>query len=256
MGNYFSTQTDPHLQYHIHEDIIWGQTNSSLICQAVNRESGLKCAVKIIVGENVSEPLLLSKFNHPHIIKMYYYYCFESRVYIFVELAEQNLFQFQINKNDELLRTIFKQMVDAVKECHRLNIIHCDIKLENFLVINEKIVLADFGLAVEQTNAKINNWAGTTVYCPPEVLKSVEHDGRPRDIWSLGICLYILYYGLIPYKCPIKEDIPFEIERGRIFFPANDDVSPDLKNLILSCLQLCPKNRLSIQEIEDHIWLK
>lgn len=85
-------------------------------------------------------------------------------------------------------------------------------------------------------------------------MKGLKHDGRKRDIWSLGICLYILYYDNIPFKCPIKEDIPFEIERGRIFFPANDDVSPELKSLILSCLQLKPKNRPSISEIENHPW--
>lgn len=162
MGNYFSSindplLSDPRLQYDIYEDIICGQTSSSLICQAVNIKSGLKCAVKIIVGENVSEPLLLSKFNHPHIIKMYDYYCFESRVYIFVELAEQNLLHFADHKKN--IYNIFKQMVAAVKECHRLNIIHCDIKLENFLLLNNNhLVLADFGLAVEHPvdDPKIN----------------------------------------------------------------------------------------------------
>ena len=91
-----------------------------------------------------------------------------------------------------------RQLFQAINHCHALDIIHRDIKPENIMVTNDdQIRLIDFGLAAVAKKRTLTEFAGTPYYMAPEVIKHLY--GRKSDIWSLGVILYTLLSGYLPF---------------------------------------------------------
>ena len=100
------------------------------------------------------------------------------------------------------LKPIFRQIVKAVQYCHQKGIAHRDIKLENILIMNKKLIkLIDFGFSINIKNkGRLNLFCGTPSYMPPEIVSKVAYYGKPADIWALGILLFKMLTGNFPFK--------------------------------------------------------
>ena len=150
------------------------------------------------------------------------------------------------------IKHIFKQIVLAVNHLHNNGIVHRDLKPENILITTfPEVKVSDFDLCERyDPNQKIDSFCGTTQYTAPECLCGIPYDGAKSDIWSLGVLLYFLVFGRIPWDGTDKNSIVRQILSGHIFYPGS--VNPSTLSLLKSILQINPKNRPSCEKILQH----
>jgi serine/threonine protein kinase len=161
------------------------------------------------------------------------------------------------NKNEGLdkvlVANIMKDIISAVHYLHNLNppIIHRDIKPENIL-LNDGLIakIADFGWSNYIVGGiKRTTMCRTPVYLPPEIIKEKGHDERV-DIWCIGVLLFELTTGSLPFKGPDLETLKNNILNLKISWPK--DINLEAKNLIIKILKIEPEARLSLVEIIQH----
>ncbi|KAG2466697.1 PIM2 kinase, partial [Polypterus senegalus] len=114
------------------------------------------------------------------------------------------LYQFGGILDELVAKGIFRQMVQAVQQCHSHGVFHGDLKLNNFLVQidTQEVKLIDFGCGALLAEAAINGRIGTRVHSPPEYLESREIEAMPSNVWALGLMLYFMVFGGRPFRNP------------------------------------------------------
>ncbi|CAN6859717.1 unnamed protein product [Brassica oleracea] len=151
---------------------------------------------------------------------------------------------------------IFKSIVNAVQICHSMNVIHRDVKPENFLFSSDdeessKLKAIDFGCSVYiKEGVELKEKVGSLYYTAPEVLRE-ESYGKEIDIWSAGVILYILLSGSPPFG---NDD---EIKKGIIDFDNQPwpCISVGAKDLIKRMLNKNQKERISAENVLEHPWI-
>ncbi|KAI7896323.1 kinase-like domain-containing protein [Mucor mucedo] len=156
--------------------------------------------------------------------------------------------------SDTKCRIIFKQLVAAVTHLHQNGIIHRDIKPQNLLLSNENIVkLIDFGNATIVTES-LGYTTGTPAFMAPELLKKVQGSPTSADLWSMGVTLYCLAYGHLPFEKASLLDLYADIQNKTISH--TDQVDPQLADLIDKLLEKNPVDRITLKDVSSHPWLK
>ncbi len=223
------------------------------------------CAAKILKRPeehscvNEIEYHLTKNLDHPHVMKPLGIYKGLGLTIIYYPWMQGGSLMQWIDKqlyiSEHDLSVLFKQMVSAVSYIHSVGIMHQDIKPDNFLLTPDgHVKLADFGLARYHPPASgIIDTCGSPIYMAPEVMMRKPHT-YSADVWSLGICLYEMYYGITPFDHVIDEyELLNEIQKP-IKYPKNP-VSPELIDLLMRMLSFYAICRISIAEIKNHGWL-
>jgi serine/threonine protein kinase len=210
---------------------------------------------------------LLKKLDHPQIIKFidteettrYCTLVFDYYGKDFYEMSNQ----YRYMKEDNF-KKYFCQMVEIVKYLHSQNIIHVDLKLENFLLDKEgKLLLIDFDLSKElkdKTEILSKRKVGSYGFISPEILKSMTYS-KKVDIWCLGIILYVCLIGCYPFEIRKHDSyIRNGIDNENYIFrhlEYNKDIklSNEAKDLIKSLLKINPDDRPTIEQVIEHPWL-
>ncbi len=192
--------------------------------------------------------------DHPNIVKLYNYFEDETYFYLILEKGDIDFYYYLSKK---LKRTPIselkvieyaKQIIDAVFYLHSEKIIHCDIKLDNLILINDKVKLIDFGLSFINKQ-KIKSILGTKDYMAPEMFLKRENDDvktevtNKIDIFSIGVCIYTLLFTGFPvyYKNNIH------------FFENINKISQNMKDFINKLLEKDPEQRIDIVEAKKII---
>ena len=224
----------------------------SKICQGCH-ERWVECGKH---GERIPlEVSLLLTLKHPGIVNVIDVFQNESFVQMVMEKhGDMDLYEFIERKpkmNEALASLIFRQVVSAVGYLHSRGILHRDIKDENIVIDhNFQCRLIDFGSATFFKPGQLfSRFYGTLEYCSPEVLRGHPYRGPELEVWSLGVLLYTLMYGVNPFSSP--EDTML----AKIYFSPFKDVSAVFKDLIEACLEADPSRRASLWYIRGHRFL-
>jgi len=155
-------------------------------------------------------------------------------------------------KEEEVI-AIFKQMVDGMDHIHSRGIIHRDISLGNILMTSENIVkISDFGFAKFENEVETEKViCGSNDYISPEMLKRDTVTSK-CDIWALGVILFRLLFGYLPFHCEDKEDTEKNIIKGDWSFPSGQHISPEARDLLIKILNVDPDARPSTRDILSH----
>jgi len=237
--------------------------NYGKVKKAYYIDSGNEVAVKIINKKLMNEQEavnamkeieILSKLHHPNIIQFLDLVDTDDRLYMFMECAKggSTLKQYIAREplSEAQSKNVFKQLASAMKYCHEENVIHRDIKPSNVLISGkEEVKVIDFGLSavIESGNLR-NTFCGSPSYTAPEILLGEKYFGKPVDVWSLGVLLYLMVANTLPFDC-LQNSIACK-------WVLLDKVSEDCNNLLSKMIVLDPSRRASLPEILKHPWLQ
>ncbi|OXB53288.1 hypothetical protein ASZ78_016838 [Callipepla squamata] len=152
-------------------------------------------------------------------------------------------------------RAKFRQIVSAVQYCHQKFIVHRDLKAENLLLdADMNIKIADFGFSNEFTfGNKLDTFCGSPPYAAPELFQGKKYDGPEVDVWSLGVILYTLVSGSLPFDGQNLKELRERVLRGKYRIPFY--MSTDCENLLKKFLILNPTKRGTLEQIMKDRWM-
>ena len=206
---------------------------------------------------------IMYKLHHPNCIKLYNHFEDEKYCYFIMEYIENgNLYDLIKKSPNKILPInevshIIKQLVCAIYYLHNMNppIIHRDIKPENILLDNNNIIkLTDFGWSNYINLTEIRNtFCGTPLYFSPEIIMGNGHDNKV-DIWCVGVIIFELLIGRIPFLGKDRNTLMYNIVNGKICWDDNIDI--DARDLISKILIVEPNLRISLEDIMKHNFIR
>jgi 5'-AMP-activated protein kinase catalytic alpha subunit len=209
----------------------------------------------------------MKKLDHENVIRLYEVRLLlnqiienEENYYFILEYASKGeLFDYIVQKkrlNDNEASFFLVQMIKGLEYIHKNNIVHRDLKPENLLLNEHKqIKIIDFGLSnCYKTGRQLQTACGSPCYAAPEMIMGKTYNGNAVDIWSIGIVLFAMVCGYLPYEDPDNLRLYKKIVSGKLEFPSN--ISLVVKNLIRKILNVNPKQRLKLEEIKSHPFYK
>lgn len=242
-----------------------GQGTFGLVRMAQHKLTGTLVAIKTIENNEkhmrwiLSEAAALKSLQHPNIIRIFQVLMTPKYCHLIMEYAPGgNLLQLvreEGRMQEEVARKIFGQIVAAIKHCHNIDIVHRDLKPQNVLISEDGMVkIIDFGLATRcRAGTRLKGQCGTKAFYAPEVVHKVDYDGKKADIWSLGVLLYFITTGHLPFRGSTVREVEEKIITGAYKIPTY--VSAQLENLIHQMLAIVPEMRPSIEDLEKHPWV-
>ncbi|KAG5675676.1 hypothetical protein PVAND_005562 [Polypedilum vanderplanki] len=208
--------------------------------------------------------------DHPYIIKTHSIMQEHKYCYIFMERAKTDLLVY-IEKNGVLKITLtqkwFSQVVSAIRYLHSMDIAHRDLKLENIFVTEDlTIKLGDFGYSCFVTNKsqtsksfkyiKSKTFCGSRAYVAPEILKGIPYYPLKADIWSLGVVLSCMLYGVMPFAPEDSNLLDKMLKREMNVREEYVKIVPkDCHDIIDYTIDPNPNNRYDIEQIAALPWL-
>lgn len=218
----------------------------------------LKCG-KIDDPNIVREIYYHKQLRHRNIVKLFEVVKTETQLWIVLEYCEGNELFYHIYDQRRLdiesTKSIFYQIVEGIRYVHSLNLAHRDLKLENILMADTKktiVKLTDFGFVREFNPSKrsfLSTVCGTTAYMAPEVLNGVKYSGFAIDIWSMGVILYAMLYGELPFDEDDEIETKIKITTGEPHY--TDSVAEEVNSLIKHMLIKDPSKRATLSEIQN-----
>ncbi|XP_024613581.1 MAP/microtubule affinity-regulating kinase 3 isoform X5 [Neophocaena asiaeorientalis asiaeorientalis] len=197
--------------------------------------------------------------NHPNIVKLFEVIETDKTLYLIMEYASGGeVFDYLVahgRMKEKEARAKFRQIVSAVQYCHQKRIVHRDLKAENLLLdADMNIKIADFGFSNEFTvGSKLDTFCGSPPYAAPELFQGKKYDGPEVDVWSLGVILYTLVSGSLPFDGQNLKELRERVLRGKYRIPFY--MSTDCENLLKRFLVLNPIKRGTLEQIMKDRWI-
>ncbi|XP_062393960.1 serine/threonine-protein kinase pim-1-like [Sardina pilchardus] len=250
-----------------------GKGGCGCVCEGIRNSDGLQVAIKLIPKENAGgyitvpdtgeqlplEVALMTIVSRPpecpNILKLVEWFALPTMFILILErpMPCMDLYEYCETLGGRLTESqgkhIIRQVVLALKHCRDCSVLHRDVKQENILVNTDDVTvkLIDFGCGELLKEGPYNAFAGTEAFSPPEWWLHNSYQGRPATVWSLGVLLYVLLCGELPFV----DDVEIVTRRLR----CRRGLSSECRNLIHWCLKKDPSKRPVLEEILQHKWL-
>ncbi|EGD73490.1 CAMK/CAMKL/MELK protein kinase [Salpingoeca rosetta] len=230
-----------------------------------------KVAIKIMLKEKLRqtndlkrvalEIEALKDLKHQNICRLYQVIETEDRYFLVLEYAPGGeLFDYIVARSrckEQEARKFFRQIVSAVHYMHGKGYVHRDLKPENLLLdADRNIKLIDFGLIAKTSSIQedmLSTCCGSAAYAAPELIRGEKYHGAPADVWSLGILLYALLCGFLPFDDDNTQRLYKLIQRGTYEIPPW--LSKESEDFIACMLRHRPEHRISLDGILSHPWM-
>ena len=236
---------------------------------AIHVLTGLQVAIKTIDKsrlQNESSKLkvfqevhLMRKINHQNVVRLLEVFETHRFYMIVLEYADNGdllkMIKSKFKIPEKEAKPLFTQIVHGLLACHSKNIIHRDIKLDNILLTKElRVKICDFGVSrTVKDQEVINEQCGTPAYLAPEIIINRGYVGKYVDIWSLGVLLYAMLSGTVPFKAQTLNELHKLILLGSYNMP--EHLSQEAVELIQRMLCPVPFQRIRLEEILRHPWV-
>ncbi|XP_076131547.1 MAP/microtubule affinity-regulating kinase 3-like [Alosa pseudoharengus] len=245
-----------------------GKGNFAKVKLARHILTGREVAIKIIDKTQLNptslqklfrEVRIMKLLNHPNIVKLFEVIETEKTLFLVMEYASGGeVFDYLVahgRMKEKEARAKFRQIVSAVQYCHQKHIVHRDLKAENLLLdADMNIKIADFGFSNEFTmGSKLDTFCGSPPYAAPELFQGKKYDGPEVDVWSLGVILYTLVSGSLPFDGQNLKELRERVLRGKYRIPFY--MSTDCENLLKRFLVLNPVKRGTLEQIMKDRWI-
>uniref|UniRef100_A0A672PDH9 MAP/microtubule affinity-regulating kinase 3 n=1 Tax=Sinocyclocheilus grahami TaxID=75366 RepID=A0A672PDH9_SINGR len=245
-----------------------GKGNFAKVKLARHILTGKEVAIKIIDKTQLNQTSLQKLFrevrimktlHHPNIVQLFEVIETEKTLYLVMEYASGGeVFDYLVShgRMKEIeARAKFRQIVSAVHYCHQKNIVHRDLKAENLLLdADANIKIADFGFSNEFTlGNKLDTFCGSPPYAAPELFQGKKYDGPEVDIWSLGVILYTLVSGSLPFDGQNLKELRERVLRGKYRVPFY--MSTDCEGILRRFLVLNPSKRCTLEQVMKDKWM-
>ncbi|XP_030628487.1 MAP/microtubule affinity-regulating kinase 3a isoform X2 [Chanos chanos] len=245
-----------------------GKGNFAKVKLARHILTGREVAIKMIDKTQLNPTSLQKLFrevrimkilNHPNIVKLFEVIETEKTLFLVMEYASGGeVFDYLVahgRMKEKEARAKFRQIVSAVQYCHQKRIVHRDLKAENLLLdADMNIKIADFGFSNEFTvGSKLDTFCGSPPYAAPELFQGKKYDGPEVDVWSLGVILYTLVSGSLPFDGQNLKELRERVLRGKYRIPFY--MSTDCENLLKRFLVLNPTKRGTLEQIMRDRWI-
>ena len=212
-----------------------GKGSYAVVKLGLHKVTKNKYAIKIYSKYSLIDPQkrntvkneinILKQIDNENVMKLYEVIDTPSNLYLVLEYIN-GISLLEIIKNEKYhfikeqrAKKIFLQVVKGISYCHKKNIFHRDIKLENILVLkDDTIKIIDFGFGVKcnrDTYQKL--FCGTPSYMAPEIVKKEKYVACYSDIWSLGVLFFTMLFGIFPFKGKDEDDLFSKIKRIKKF---------------------------------------
>jgi serine/threonine protein kinase len=238
-----------------------GSGATSLVAVACHQSTRAQYAVKMIPYSASVPPAtrcavdreirIMRKMNNPHIVKLFDVVYARNYAFLVMEYCSQgSLLRMVANHRStppaEFIR-IYLDVLDGVQALHRSGVAHNDIKPDNVVVdAGGTAKLIDFGFSVERRIGSDENKVGTAWYAAPELLRSCVYNTFKADVWSLGILLFVVATGNLPFLD--RDDVIDAIAKGRFVIPP--DLDERIVRIFRAMTKHSPRERLTIEETQ------
>nr|XP_012318808.1 maternal embryonic leucine zipper kinase isoform X2 [Aotus nancymaae] len=254
--------------YELHETIgTGGFAKVKLACHILTGEMvAIKIMDKNTLGSDLprikAEINALKNLRHQHICQLYHVLETANKIFMVLEYCPGGeLFDYIISQDrlsEEETRVVFRQIVSAIAYVHSQGYAHRDLKPENLLFDEyHKLKLIDFGLCAKpkqgNKDCHLQTCCGSLAYAAPELIQGKSYLGSEADVWSMGILLYVLMCGFLPFDDDNIMTLYKKIMRGKYDVPKW--LSPSSILLLQQMLQVDPKKRISLKNLLNHPWI-
>ena len=245
-----------------------GKGKNSVVKLAENGE-GRQFAIKIVpvslieskhLGCQIQNSIkMATKFNHTNVLKLYDSFEADGLLYIVTEYCERrSLFEVLSTAGrlgESRSRKYFTDIINAISYLHSMSFAHRCLSFKAFLVDgDDNVKLRHFDHVTQLTaHQLLNAQCGSPVFSPPEVIMNTPYEGKNVDMWALGVILYTMVAGEIPWK----DDDPTRL-LGKIctgLFQSPNHFSPQLRDLISGLLVVDASRRLECVDVMRHPWM-
>ncbi|XP_049282567.1 probable serine/threonine-protein kinase DDB_G0280133 isoform X2 [Anopheles funestus] len=248
-----------------------GRGNFSRVKLAVHQLTKDKVAIKVVDTSRLDAKALrmlsrevstLECVYHPFILRLFEVIETLGKIHLISEWVQGGELYNRITEVGPLKEPhaalLFQQLLLAVKHLHSLGFVHRDIKAENVLLVSEeRIKLADFGFSTQLVNGPwqhLDTFCGSPPYAAPELFSDDHYIGGPVDIWALGILLYFMLEGCMPFKAPTVPLLRTAVLKGE--FVISTSLSVPCCRVIQRILVHTPSRRPTIEQLLDCQWFR
>ncbi|KAM7213364.1 Calcium/calmodulin-dependent protein kinase [Rhypophila decipiens] len=213
------------------------------------------------------EIAIMKKLNHPNLVRLIEVLDDpeEDSLYMVLEMCKKGVImkvglkETATPYSKEDCRCWFRDLILGIEYLHSQGVVHRDIKPDNLLLTEDNVLkIVDFGVSEmfeKPENMRTAKPAGSPAFLPPElcVAKHGDVDGKAADIWSMGVSLYCLYYGRLPFERDGVLDMYEAIKTDKPPIPEDED--PQFVDLMNRLLEKDPEKRITMDKLREHPWV-
>jgi serine/threonine protein kinase len=219
-----------------------------------------KAKEKIRELRTIREAHIMMLLRHPHIVQLKNLVAVGPYFYILMDYVNGGQLLHYIVKRQKLSeqhsRQFSRQIVSALDYMHRNSIVHRDLKIENILIdrAGRNIKIIDFGLSnLFCPERRLTTYCGSLYFAAPELLRASPYRGPEIDVWSLGVVIYVMVTGSVPFDDKSMPGLHDKIKRGQVAYPAH--LSSECRDLLSKIFVTDPSKRILLADVIRHEWM-